>query len=366
MNQLFAQNVSINLGLDTTDVERKTVVKLWSDYLHSKPDSIYDNPYWSYKDKLHFKSYDLIKSEGYISPSLYYFNLDNKILSLTKMTDGFIIKSIFISKKSGNIFAITNVLAIKVNNKYYLTNYQPIYTSDWISKQIGVINYHYFHEYKVDQKKAQAANDFLKNMSSKFGLKLDTLNYFICRDCDDIFRVKGFDYIFSMGNGQECGFYDHFNNIVYATAQAGENHQHELVHTLNNYFPQAHGLLLAGISAYWGGENAHKGKPLIYHIKRVNDYLKSHPEIDLNKPTEFWQMDEETNPQYVIGALLCDKALHDGGLNKLKRIFSSGLTDDELIKTIEDELNIKRDKLNFYFRERISEIAKKNKFDIIE
>ncbi len=366
INKIIAQNVSVNIGLDTIDVDRKTVVKLWSDYLHSKPDSLYNNPYWDANDKLKFKSYDLLKSEGYISPSLYYFNLDNNILSIKKTTNGFIIKSLFISRKSGNIFAITNILAIKKNDRFSLTNYQSVYTNDWNIYQVGYIKYHCFPGYSFDILKANIANRFLNKLSYKFGFMLDTINYFICQDCDEVQRVKGYDYVLGMGNGEECAFYDRFNKIVYATSLAGENHQHELVHTINTYFPKSHELLLAGIAAYWGGENAHNGKPLIYHIKRVNDYLKLHPEIDLNKPTDFWQMDEETNPQYVIGALLCDKALRDGGLEKLKRIFSYGLSDEELLLMIEKELNIKKDNLNTYFRSRISDIANKNIFEIIE
>ena len=366
INKIFAQNITINLGLDTIDVERKTVVQIWPDYLHSKPDSLYDNPYWKKSEKQQYKSYDLLKSEGFISPSLYYYNLDNKILSLSKINNGIVIKSIFYARKSGNIFAITNVLATKIDNKYYLSNYQPIYTSNWILKINGIIKYHYFPDYKFDSVKANEANLFLSNLCSAFDIKPDTINYFICRDCDDIYRVKGFDYVFSMGNGNECGYFDEFNNIVYATAYVGENHQHELTHSLNKYFPKAHGLLLAGISAYWGGEKAHNGKSLLYHVKRVNEYLQLHPEINLNEPTEFWKMDSETNPQYVIGAILCDKALREGGFDKLKKILNSGDSDKELKIMIEDELKIKKDMINLYLRNRISEIAKMDEFKIIK
>ncbi len=365
INKIIAQNVTVNF-VDTVDNDRNEIVKLWSDYLHSKPDSIYNNPYWLSNDKKTLKSYDLLKSEGYLSPSLYYFNLDNKILSITKTTNGFIIKSLFIGRNSGDIFAITNVLAIKTGNKFFLTNYQPVYTKDWNSYQVGYIKYHCFPGYNFDTIKANSANTFLNKLSYKFGFKIDTINYFICQDCDEVQKVKGFDYVLGMGDNHDCGFYDRFNNIIYATSLSGENHQHELVHTINNYFPKAHSLLLSGIAAYWGGNNAHNAKPLIYHIKRVNDYLKLHPEIDLNKPTDFWHMDEDTNPQYVIGALLCDKAFRDGGLEKLKRIFSYGLSDEELLFMIDKELNIKKDNLNTYFRSRISDIANKNIFEIIE
>ena len=70
--------------------------------------------------------------------------------------------------------------------------------------------------------------------------------------------------------------------------------------------------------------------------------------------------------QYVIGAILCDKALRDGGLEKLKKILNYGLSDEELLLMIEKELNIKKNNLNTYFRSRISDISNKNIFEIIE
>jgi hypothetical protein len=124
--------------------------------------------------------------------------------------------------------------------------------------------------------------------------------------------------------------------------------------------------LLTGISAYWGGNNAHYGMPLIYHIKRVNDYLISNPEIDLNSPTKFYQLDDKTNPQYVIGALICDLALRSGGIEGLKNLFNCGSSDTQLQDYIDKELLKEDYDLNRYLRKRISEISLDGKFDIYE
>jgi hypothetical protein len=211
--------------------------------------------------------------------------------------------------------------------------------------------------------RAEQANVYLNKICSVFELKPQKINYLICRDCEDIFRVKGFDYVLSMGNGKECGFFDNYNNIIYATASAGENHQHEITHVINNYFPNANELLLTGLSAYWGEENAHKGKPLLYSVKRVNEYLKNHPEIDLNKPNEFWKLDEETNPQYVVGAIICDIAIEKGGISMLKRFLNKSKSEEEFLLFIEKELKVKSGDLNKVIRKRIEKISSENKFD---
>lgn len=357
-----AQEISVNIGLDTLSLERNKIVKLWSNYLKSNPDEINNNPNWCENDKIKYKSYDLLKSEGFLSPSLYYFQLNNKILSISKKENDYVIKSAFYDSETFDIYAITNVVATKLNDKFYLTNYQPKLIKEWRTKTIGNITYHYFPEYHFDEKKAEQANAYLNKICSVFELKPEKINYFICRDCEDIFRIKGFDYVLSMGNGKECGFFDKYNNIIYATAFAGENHQHEITHFINNYFPNANELLLTGLSAYWGEENAHKGKPLLYSIKRVNEYLKDHPEIDLNKPNEFWKLDEETNPQYVIGALICDLAIEKDGVKVLKKILKNSKTDEELLNFIEKELKIKKGGLNNYLRKKIEIISNENKF----
>lgn len=358
----FGQETTTNIGLDTLSVDKNEIIHLWKNYLNSKPYQLNNNPNWLEADKKIYKSYDLLRSEGFIQPSIYHFQLDNKILSITKNDKDYIIKSAFINKENLDIFAIINVVATKQNGKFVLTNYQKTLTQNWKTKTVGSITYHYFPEYQFNEKNALKANEFLNTISSTFDLKNEKINYFICKDCEDVFKTKGFDYVFTMGNSTECGFFDSYNNIIYATQLAGENHQHELTHVINNYFPKANELLLIGLSAYFGGENAHNGKPILYHIKRVNDYLKTHPEVDLNKPNDFWKFDNETNPQYAIGAVLCNLIIKKGGIPLLKEFLNSGKSNQEFLSFIELKLNLKKTNLNDYLRKNIESISKKNAF----
>ncbi len=68
---IAAQVISANIGLDTLSSERNKIIKLWSNYLKSNPDEINNNPNWLNSDKETYRSYDLLKSEGFLSPSLY-------------------------------------------------------------------------------------------------------------------------------------------------------------------------------------------------------------------------------------------------------------------------------------------------------
>jgi len=360
----LAQEVIGAIGLDTLSSDKKEIFNLWRNYLHTRPDSTYNNPYWNDTEKKQYTSYDLLKSEGYINPSLYYFKLSTQVLSITKNDDYYVIRSLFYldDKKSINIWAITNVVAKQINGKFLLYNYLPYYTKGWIDKTVGFIKYHYYPSFNFQKSKADEANAFLLKICKAFSIKPDSLDYYIAPDCDDVFRLQGFDYVMTMGSDVDCGFYDQTNSIIYATATGGENHYHELTHVINKYYPNANGLLLAGIAAYWSKDKASLGKPLIYHIKRVNQYLLNHPEIDLSDPAGFYQMDAETNPQYVIGALICDMALNQGGIKKLQMLFNCGTGDKDLYKAMETELNLKKSDFNSYFRKTIAYWATQNEF----
>jgi hypothetical protein len=362
----YSQKYAVNFGCDTINPEKKRVAQLWIDYLKSKPDSIYNNPYWSIQEKNKYKCYDFLKSEGFINPSLYYFNLYNEILSISEYEDGYLIRSAFhYSSTPINIMAITNVVARKENGKYVLANYTPYYTSDWNTTVVGLITYRYFSGYKFNSIKAKEANEFLQTVYEVFELPKEALTYYITRNCDDIHRAKGFDFVITMGGNKDCGFIDDCNNTVYATALAGENHQHELIHIVNKHYPNAHDYFLVGISSYWGGDTAHGAKPLIYHIKRLNNYLIQNSHINLNYITsqEATMMDFETNPMYVYGALLIDIVLRKSGINELKRLMSIEMSDEELISYLRKELNT--DDLNQYFRNRLNEINKNDKFESV-
>lgn len=365
VNTAFSQKYAVNFGCDTINQDKKQIAQLWFSYLKSNPDSITNNPYWNVGEKKKYKSYDLLKSEGFLNPSLYYFNLHNEILSISKYEDHYLIRSIFhYGTNPINVMAITNVVAIKENDKYVLANYTPYYTKDWNTTSVGLISYRYFPGYEFNREKAKEANLFLQTVCKVFDLPEESITYYIARDCDDVHRTKGFDFVITMGGNTDCGFFDDYNNIIYATALAGENHQHELIHIINKHYPNAHSYLLVGISSYWGDDTAHAAKPLIYHIKRLNSYLKQHPEIDLNhlNSKEASMMDFETNPMYVYGALLIDIILKRSGTEGLRKVMLKKMSDEELIRFYRKELNT--DDLNKYFRNKIDELSKKDTFDI--
>ena len=91
----------------------------------SSPDSLYNNPYWNCRDKEKYKSYDLLRSEGYLE--LYglakYGELKNLVLSIKPLNDDYYdIHSMYywghFSELMNSKYAESTLWASKVNAYY--------------------------------------------------------------------------------------------------------------------------------------------------------------------------------------------------------------------------------------------------------
>lgn len=368
--QLSAQQIKTHLapGIDKTNNEFMEVYEVWKNYLASNPNKIYDNPYWNESEKAAYKSYDLLNSHGFLSPSLYSFDLSNVVLYIKKEQDFYVIVSQYYWLSEGEMYplAITKVIAKKDTfGNYKLHNWLPYYTKDWKTKKVGVIIYHYPLTYKLNIEDAEKANTFVKNLTSIFDLKEQKINYYITEDCDHIFRLQGFEFIISMGTSPKCAFFDKQNNIVYTIEASGALHKHELIHLINNRYPNANPILLSGLSVYTDNENSSLGKPFLYHIKKIQQRIVSSPAIDLSNWWDMKNIDNITEPLYFIGAILCDIILEQGGIGLLKDALNSGTSDENLLNFFDTCLGLSKEELNIKLKARFDEISKMEKMNFL-
>lgn len=358
---------SLNFSIDTlhqSDPNIKKVFKCWEGYLKANPDSLFNNSYWNEKDKQRYTSYDLLKSEGFLSPGLYAFKLQNTVLSITNIGEKYIIRSMFykVNNENGNanIMAITNTIAqVDEQGTVKLSNWLHHHIRDWHHKKVGMIDYYYYPDYPFNIFQAEKANKFISFLKDKFDIKADRVEYYIAQNCDEIMRLKGFDYVITMGENalNLCGFFDRFNNIIYSNAVKGEYYEHELTRLLNNFYPNSHHLFLNGLSDYFIEDNMKLGLPINEHFKRIDNYLQKNPHIDLNNLTSFYSLDDITPPLYFIGLVLTQKTLEKGGIGLLKKAMQSGYKDEELYAFMEKELGIKPKEINKTFRKLIHQYA---------
>lgn len=340
---LLAQNKNVVLNWDYKNPQKQKVFELWKYYINNPAEK---DSCWSVVDRKRYPGVDLLKNAVGLGGHFYKFKLDCNVLSISESGDNFIIRSAFYWKddtKEGepvSIMAITNVLAVREKGEYKLSNYINHSTSGWNKKKVGIINYIYPPSHAFDMEKANAANKYIDKLNGWFGITPDTITYFIPMNCTEGYRMVGFEYWQS--EGQElnlCGFFDSRNNIIYANAYEGEFYIHEFTHLVNEKFPAAHPVLLAGMAAYINNGGS-KGKPVEYHLKKLKKYKTTH-NVDYNNFDTIRNIDETTNSVYVFGAIFCNAIIRRGGLDFLKSILEMDTRNTDSLK------KVLRDKLNF-------------------
>lgn len=188
--------ITIDPLVDTTDSETKKVVTLWIHYLTSRPDSLYDNPYWNSKEKAAYKHFDFLESE--FEPSLY-MGFPVTILNVKNNNGLYQIKSIFATwdaiGQSPNILCITNVFAKKEDGEYKLFNALPINRDrEWNHKRAGYIDYYFPFYHHFDSIKAAKQNAFMMDVCKNMGVPIRQVEYYFADDFDEVDRLRGFEY----------------------------------------------------------------------------------------------------------------------------------------------------------------------------
>lgn len=344
----YGQNVFINPGVDTTDPEIVKAISIWTDYLNSKPtpDNMQTSLLWDESEKQKYPVVDqLYNSLGDTPP----YEIGRPTIIYVKPDSQFIhIKTLFSyndSLENTIVWSITSIYVKKENGTYKLYNALSKNTNNWLVKKIGSVTFHYPQTYKFNNVKATELIQSIKHLAQQWSLKKIPINYYIGSTYEQLQHVRGLDYAAGMGNQTKpSGISDQQNKSVFCGG-LGENYFHEVVHLyLNPLYPNSP--LKEGIAVFYGGS---MGQSLKWHLKRLNNYLESHPEINLNKFEDFYFMDNFTNPNSTIKGLLCYLAYKKTGIQGLKKILSYQNIDS----AIENEFGIKKDDFNHFLREQI-------------
>jgi hypothetical protein len=336
------------------------VIHLWEGYLNSNPDSSYDNPYWLTSEKRQFKKFDFLNT-AYFNPSLYSFlpRWKPTIMSVVKIENGFVIRTLFAMQTDSGFsrpFCTGLVAATKEDGKYRLCNILPINTKSWQRETVGSITFVFPSSHRFNKELAARMNAFVDSLTTMWSLKQSPVEFYLADNLSDIMRMRGFDFYIGEGYNQGVGgVTDIENRIVFGGGQ-NEWYPHEFVHIYTNpLFPKAHRYFLEGYAALLGGSKGHEWS---WHVKRMNQHLQEHQELDLNNLLAFWHFDSFTDPQYVFGGLLCKLALETGGLPLLKRLMSYGAENKDFYSAVEAVFAVKQENLNQFVRVKLAECGR--------
>jgi hypothetical protein len=344
------------------DPEKETIAQLINEYINGRLKS--EQVFVDYDIKT-FKSIDIAKEALSLGGTLYNITFDANILSIKKEGDNYMVQVMFYwhnpetTNRTISVLGIMDFWVRKENNNWKISNYLNYYSRQWSTTTVGNFKFIYYPEFPFDNHKAKKAVDFYNGLNDFFGIsQTEFLTYFIAQNCDDIYKLSGFEYFISEGNDNNlCAIYDEKNSIIYTNPSKGEMHLHEIIHTLNKHFPTCNDMLKIGLSCYINNAGS-RGNDAMYHVKRFIDYAEIN-NVDFENFENLENVDEYTNISYVIGPTLCNAIYRKGG-KELLLDFMNNTKDMTVFKSkLKKEFKIKDFKT--FFKEEMSIYINQNK-----
>lgn len=325
--------VEVHFRVDTTKDDIKEIVRLWTNYLNSKPDEISDNPYWNEEEKLRYKDFDLSRGLLYQFPSDQLLrSYKPKILTVEKEGDHYGIRTIYSADglegdyRNSNPLAIQKIYAVKENNQWRLKNSLPIITQNWNRKTIGKITYIYPPSHPFNGELAAKANEFCNQIGKEFQFpKWEPFDYYITQSGDELGRLLNFDF-FSAGYTTGIGFNE---ERMLLSGFGSEYYPHEFVHLIVPPFKR-HGLIEEGFATWKGGQ---AGKTFEESAKILANGLAQNDTAtfsDVVNKTWGWQY----FAYYTTGAILCHSANQKGGAKLVNALLQVPNDSDKLIDNL--------------------------------
>lgn len=354
--QTFAQKPTIHCAIharvDTTKQETKEIVTLWTNYLSSKPDSIYNNPFWNEAEKKKYSDFDFTRKFIYQLPSIQLLNYYKPtILSVEKEGENYTIRTLFNAEgleenyKKSNPWCITQFYAVKENNQWKLKNAFSILTRSWTRKTIGKITFIYPPAHQFNEILANKANKFCDSIALKFQFpNWKPFDFYITKSGDELGKLLGFDFFFT---GYTTGIGMNEERILLSGCDL-EWYPHEFVHlAVEN--KQRHGIIDEGFATWQGGamEKTFNERAKILAQQLVKNDTVTFDDI-LNKKWG-WQF----VAYYTTGAIICKLVYGKGGNVALKKLLDTAPDDDQLTQTICQLLKIKATDLDKFLRAEI-------------
>ena len=346
---------------NNADPNKAVVYDLWKSFIEAHDDTTTCFPQWNEEDRLRWKQPDLISSEGFLTSNLYAYL--NKVLEIRPENGVYVIRSMFYTPYNDDkaifVLAITNHVVKKdKNGAYKIHNWIDYHTRKWQRKTIGLIDYCYYPGFQFNEKNAYAANQLIKLLHEKLDVNIpEHITQFIAPNVYEQQKMKGFDYLIGMGNeqGNSGGSFDKRNFIIYGDSVHGENYQHEIARLINPTYPNAHFLIIQGLSEYVNTSQKQFGLSHRAHYGRMKAWLDAHPDADLtDMDDKFYTMDNQTSPAYLVGKIVCHELFKKGGYQALKRALATGKDDSDFYGLLKNEIGIGKDNFNRWLRERIS------------
>ena len=315
--------LQVSSRVDTTISAVKEVLDLYENYINSRPDSIYDNPYWNDIEKIQYKDFDFSRTSiynGLNSQQLFRF-YQAFVLSIEPKNEKYQIRVLYSNSAStpphvgSKVWCIHKVIAIKEKGIWKLENFLKEKTKNWQKRQSGFIEYVFPKEHLFDIERANKADLFCKNIIKRFNPDFnDSFKFYLASGVDEMGELENFDYYFTgitTGKAREG---------MILSSKGDEFYPHELIHKLLPINENRGHVIEEGLATFLGtkeklDEYSSMMQKLAQDFNRRASYSL---ENILNNQTEW----NGYPVAYPGGALICE-VIHeingDEGINDLAR-----------------------------------------------
>jgi hypothetical protein len=339
--------------VDTTDAEVKAVYRTWRAYLSARPDSIYDNPYWSDRDQERYHDFDLSRrwTYGYTvsgRPIHELYGVTPRVLSIEPRGSEYVIRTLWAAEnpsETDHIYSLQRVYARREDGRWKLHNALPHVTEDWKHYTTESITYTYPPDFDFDTDRAEQAVAFADSLRRRFDVsEQEPIAYYVAPSYAEMARLVGLDYAW---DGNDGLVYPKNRQVFSGNGSVAD--RHELVHAvLAPEDGQRHSFVEEGIATYLGGFGDQPAAAVIDDLAE-----KVSEDSDLTFERILAGRRVRARVYYAAGAVLCKMVEEEGGVEALKTLLRSASTEAQMRRTVAEVMGVAPDDIAAAWREHL-------------
>ncbi len=362
--------LGLTARVDTTQADTKAVYRLLAQYLNSRPDSLYANPYWNAAEvDAHFTQ----RRERFdFAASFLFFDQNAKktfatykptVLSIAPVGPKYVARVLLYAEKPPQWitdshwnppFILRYYAARDAAGQWKLENTWSNLLADWQQHQTPRITFHYPPAFPFDPAKAARASAFCDSLIRVLQLpQAKPFDFYVMRSEEELGQLFNLDYWLAYNTG----FTRKDDNRAFS-AHGREQHLHEFVHMLyhpvNNYF------LAEGVATYFGGVDGYT--PYAQTLQAVAaDLVKNHPSVTFKDIyANKFKYPLNSYPRYAAGALVYELVQAKAGVAGFRQLEESENTYESFVSHFAAVMRLRPDKADAYLNKAIRGYLPKN------
>ncbi|MBW6483671.1 MAG: hypothetical protein K0B10_11505 [Vicingaceae bacterium] len=341
-SSLYSQNsenrikLLISSRVDTSDKNVREVLTLYENYFNSKPDSIYNNPYWNTHEKELYYDFDFSRAsifQGGMKPEQLAQIYPPFILSVEPIQEKYQVRILFSSSITdekyvgSKVWCIQKLNAVKQDDKWLLENLIVEITKNWKSETVGFIKYIFPNSLDFNKKRALEAEDFCKEIIKTYHPNYkDSLTFFLTDNIDEMGLLENFDYYFVGMTKGKAG------NGKITSASGDAFYPHEFIHALLPENDKRGYIIDEGLAVFLGTkENLDEYNGIIKKLSADLKAEKINFESVVSQKIRF----NGYQTAYPAGAVICEIIYKHKGTDGIKQLIAEDTSNyNNIINTI--------------------------------